>query len=354
MSGGPQRMRNGGIRQTGIPWAPAPGPGSRGMLLRGVVTATYVIDDPAHPYADSPSGHPLAVYCDVLVYSSGPWAKAVAIPRCLVSQDTGGMQRGRVWKPRATTKDVTGNNYNPQVGTNPANMDGDHVLIGFMDDEFNQPVILRGIPHPSMDLGHAEDETAGHRLKLVLADGDPDFHKHHGSFYGVTDLGDFLVDTTAGNNGSLSSTGDEPDPPTDGTKGNQLYKLEQHAKRLLQFMDMTDPTAPQSVMSELVSVLGYVLDFMANTPSWQVKAGANNAVSVQGSGATATLALGNGAVHVAIAEHLQAMWTAFVTLYSAHVHTGGTLMGALTGTPVVPGNNWDPTINSTKISLPDG
>jgi len=162
--------------QSGIPKRkPSSMPGSSsGLLLRGVVTATYVIDDPDHPFADDPSKVPTAVYCDVLTFGR----RWYFIPKCLVAQERSGLHSGHVWKPRAATMTITSAPMDLNKGTNPAILDGDHVLVGFLDDNFNQPLILRALPHPAADVGNEELEV-GHRLKLVDGDGDPDFWKHN-------------------------------------------------------------------------------------------------------------------------------------------------------------------------------
>lgn len=76
---------------------------------------------------------------------------------------------------------------------------------------------------------------------------------------------------------------------------------------------------------------------------------AGNMLTIQSSGATATLQLGNGAVHVAIAEALQAMWGAQKTLYDAHIHPTGV---GPSGSPVVPCQTWNSAITSTSTSVP--
>lgn len=60
----PIRTGSGTLLQSGIPKRSAPFGllRARGLLLRGVVTATYVVDDPNHPTADD---EPVAVYATV-------------------------------------------------------------------------------------------------------------------------------------------------------------------------------------------------------------------------------------------------------------------------------------------------
>lgn len=223
----PVKLRGGTLLQAGIPTRPVEdSEDPRGLLLRGVVTATYLIDDPGHPFADSDMHTPMATYCDVLAY--GRVGGVRFLPKVLVSCDLGAMHRGRVRKLRATTKDVTGNAL--QEKTNPWDMDGDHVLVGFMEGNLSQPVILRGIPHPKTDVGQEQEALAGHRLRLKVADGDPDFWKHRGAFYGISDDGDFVADLTQAYDGDLEADGKQPTAPEDGTAGNFEFKAQKNAE----------------------------------------------------------------------------------------------------------------------------
>lgn len=239
------------LMQSGLPTRPLPASLGRanGLLVRGVVVATYVVDDENHPNAgkDAP---PVAVYCDVLSYSNISGTRWRFIKHAIVAQDRGALHSGRVWKPRATSLDVTKETVSLDVATNPANLDGDHVLVGFLDDNLNTPVILEGLPHPSADVGN-EDKTAGrgHRLRLKLEDGDPDFWKHHGTFYGINNAGDFEVDTTFAHDGELEEDGKEKPPPTDG-KGAQRARLPQDAEHIVQLLDLSDAAQPKQVGAE--------------------------------------------------------------------------------------------------------
>jgi len=233
-------------------------PGQRynamGQLVRGVVVATYVTDDPDHP--ETPEGNedqriPTGVYCDVLCYSSLPGLRYVALRQVMVLQDKGSMHDGRIWKPKAATFDITGDSLDVDGPTEVGNMDGDHVLIGFIEGNPTEPVILGGVPHPSRDQGNEENPT-GRRLRLKLEDGDPDLCKHHGSFWGVENNGDWICDTTFANDGTLRDAdgerGFEQPQPDDG-KGAQRSRLPPAAEHLTEWVDhVTDPENP-AVMS---------------------------------------------------------------------------------------------------------
>ena len=306
------------VKQSGIQWRRMTSSDERmkanGLLLRGVVVTTYVIDDDHYPQVtvtDVPNS--TSVLCDVLCYTNLPGTHWIVLRKVMVLQDKGGVHNGRIWKPKATTMDLSGVDLNIDGIGNPADFDGDHVLIGFIDGNNNQPIILGGVPHPSQDINNL-DKDKGHRIQLKTVDGDPDFFKHHGSFYGIDDNGDYVVDTTYANDGKLTEKGVEADPPTDG-KGSQKFLLPENA-------------------TFNISILGETL-------------------KVEKTGANAKLTLGDGSKHVAIVEALQLyLDTVVKTWIIGHTHPTGV---GPSGTPAESGvyPPWDTTINSTKVSIPN-
>jgi hypothetical protein len=317
-----------------------------GLLLRGVVMATYVSDQTGHPmerltddFRNDSTKKATAVYCDVLVYPSVAGQRWFGLAGVLVSQPTGGMHRGRIWKPRAATVNLSKQEIDQTI--NPALIDGDHVLIGFLDDSFDMPVIIRGLPHPSVDTGH-EEADLGRRMRLVDGDRDPDFSKHHGTFYGIDDNGDFILDSTWANNGELKSAdgelGHEADPPTDG-KGSHTLKLPQDATFAIALFDMSTPESPVEVMS-----------FAIDKDKVLAKVTQNDSLKVEEDLADAKLTLGDGVVKVAVADHLETLYGLFKTAYEGHKHPSGT---GPTGTPDTPAPSWDPNINSSQMLIPD-
>lgn len=344
---GPKFNRAGARLQAGIPRQPM---GynvydTGGLLTRGVVVATYVYDNPNHPATDKSEDEPdmpVSVVCDVLVYSDIPNVRWGFLPGCIVSQDRAGLHSGRIWKPKAATVTISGTDFNVEDGpTEPADLDGDHVLIGFIDQNRNIPIILRSLPHPVRDPGKNEDGT-GRRLQLKEVDGDPDYWKHHGTFYGVADNGDFIVDSSFANDGSLEEGGAEPAPPTDG-KGSQRFKLEFNAEHEIQLLDMADPTAP--VVKASLKLNKDCLDLQYE--------GASLKVALQD--ADATLTLGDGAVAVAVADHLETLYTMVGGIKAAfdnHIH--GTGVGPSgPPSPFATFPAWDSNINSSKMTIPD-
>lgn len=327
--------------QAGIPSRVArPERSAAGLLLRGVVVATYVSDEGGHPQEgrEGELDQPLAVYCDVLVYPSIPGQRLFALKHAVVAQDVAGVHRGRIWKPRAATIDTSGNSLDQT--SNPALLDGDHVLVGFLNDNFDQPVILKSLPHPIMDAGHEiPEKELGKRMKLKVTDGDPDFFKHHGVYYGVSDIGSFIVDTTWANDGELAVDGSEAVPPVDG-KGGQNFRLPQHASYDLVFYDMSNPAVPVEVMKLTV-----------DKDKLHLKVTQGETLKVEEDGVDAKLTLGNGAVKVAVADHLETLHTAVKAWLEALTVPTGT---GPSGTPInSPAPSWDPYINSSQALIPD-
>lgn len=327
-------MGRGHTPQSGIQWRPVDKPHEAlktTQLMRGVVVATYLLDDANHPYAvgDPTLAKPTAVYCDVLCYSNIDGQKWMAIPKAMVLQDKGNMHSGRVWKPKASTMDVTGILFEANGATNPANFDGDHVLVGFIDGLKSKPMILGGVPHPSRDLGN-ENRAVGHRTYLKLADGDPDIFRHHGTFYGIDDTGDFVVNSTCANDGEILPDGTEKPPPTDGT-GAQRHYLPQDAEHLIELDDMADPEAPvvmtyQSLMKALYELSldqAKALLTIAQA-ALELKLDSGATLKVEGKDALAKLTLGDGAKSALIAEAWQLFWdTMFLPWATAHIHPTG-------------------------------
>jgi hypothetical protein len=335
----------------------------KGMHVRAVVLTTYTYDDPAHPEGDfgntDKPAEPSAIYCDVLGYSDTAGARWWYLPGVLVSQDRGGLHSGRIWKPKATKGTLSGAKLNPNL-TNPSDMDGDHVLVGFFDESYNSPVILRALPHPARDPGNI-NKQAGHRLQLKIEDGDPDLWKHHGTFFGVEDNGSFVVDTTHANDGVLIEKGEEAAPPTDG-KGGQTFRMPLGATDfniafVVPTVDGTDPeekvTLKFSKDRMQISFADANVTMTQTIDKFEVKLDGETLLA-QGKDGAATLKVGDGAKSVAIAEQLEIFYTALqtkLTAFDAHVHPTGVGPSGPPA-PLIAAGSWDSAIASTKVKIP--
>lgn len=181
---------------------------AEGRMFRGVVVATYV---PGSGESQVVQGFPTTtvrhVYCDVLVYSRLPTYHGSVLTNVLVAQDMG-MHDGRLWIPRAATVDISGNPLDLST-SDPHALDGDHVLVGFLEDDWSKPIVLGRMPHPRMGLGNEELTDVGHSMRANVSDGQPDFRKHRGAYYGVDADGNVFIDATRAHDGAYTSEGKE-------------------------------------------------------------------------------------------------------------------------------------------------
>ena len=199
---------------------------ANGLVLSGVVVTTYVPVDGGSPFPDGVENAPTAVYCDVLTYGTAPGLQSALIHGALVVG--GGMHNGHVWKPRAATMNVTGEPLDGNLA-DPRDLDGDHVLVQFLDNDLDRPVITARLPHPRTGQGTGTLPQAGHRQLLKVADGDPDLWKHNGSFYGLDKDGNFVLDTTRAHSGAYANDGAET-PAEDATHGGANLFVSNKAK----------------------------------------------------------------------------------------------------------------------------
>lgn len=350
--------------QSGIPRG---GPESKpqragGLMLSGVVTAVYVPLDgtPAHPQGSVPA--PVAVYADVLVYSSMENFHNLMVRRALVAGGASGIHGGHVWKPRAARVNVADATLRVNQ-SDPKDLDGDHVLVQFLEDNLAKPVVVGLLPHPRTGLGNEGLPQAGHRQRLKVADGDPAFWKHHGTFHGVDSSGNFVVDATRAHGGELTADGKEV-PAEDTSHGSVTILAAATAKVTVKGLDK--------------SGRGEKFSLVLEDDKLTVLLGGGASLVLEGKDGAATMAVGDGAKHVAIVEALRDLFnsakTQFTQLksdFDAHKHedtastsvtsaiasdaTASTTITHVTPTPSTANfPDWDSSIESGKISIPDG
>lgn len=312
-----------------------------GLLLKAVVTATYVTDSEEHPKINDTINTPSVVYCDVVVYSNMSYCRWFSLSKVLVSQKRGGIHNDDIWKPKAVSKNILGD-FNSTKGSNPGSLDGDHVLIGFINNSFNEPIIIRGIPHPSRDI-YNESNELGKRIKLKLVDGDPDLVKHHGVFHGVTDSGDYVVNTVYANDGTTDDLGKEPLPSVTGETGNQIHSLPENSEYSIEFKNVSDPINPVNVVTLVIKAVDNNIEVFKD---------GENVITINDSGLSSILQLGNGVVSVAIATHLKTLYNNLYNAIFSHVHPVGS---PNTGSPIFssPLPIWDVSIESDRLTIPD-
>jgi hypothetical protein len=180
------RTRTGDVLQAGVKTRPAAAhhdlTSTYGWITRAVVTATYYADE------DQRGHDPRSMSCDVRTY--GRYTRE--LPKVPVLQRTHGLWDYDIYTPRAARQDIEGSDLigTGSKGKRPTSaekMDGDHVLIGFLDNDPNQPVIL------PFTLGH---KNANYRP--AAADGHVRRIRHNGVLMAWDKDGNFSIDATGG------------------------------------------------------------------------------------------------------------------------------------------------------------
>lgn len=172
---------------------------ANGLLLRGVVLATHV------PGADDKEA---GVSCDVWIIDSRYRAKLQRVP---VLMRSAGLNDHEVWKPRPATTALAGGQLNiadrTTAPTAAEDMDGDHVLVGFMADDLAQPVILGQLPHPRT------------KRRPTADDSEPALYRAHfrGHKLSVGEDGSLTLDMTQASDGTIASDGTEQANKPDAT-----------------------------------------------------------------------------------------------------------------------------------------
>jgi hypothetical protein len=364
----------GQVGKSGTPSeVPFPINGARGLILSGVVTCTYVQLDGDPAFEGDEVSRIRAVYCDVITYSTKPNLHGIPLRRVLVA-DASGIHSGRVWKPRAARLSVDGKPLDART-LDPSKVDGDHVLIQFIDDNMARPVITSRMPHPLTGLGNEELPQAGHRQLLKVVDGIPEYLKHNGTFFGVSDTGDFILNTTRANDGDYDDDGSEPQHV--GGSGNidvrmnknQIFRLQGldpdqiNPNLLVQVSDgdiqlrLVDTNTTVRIHranggtgQDLITLdvndadgdahfelkkNSLVVQMPSPTAAFNVNFGGAT-FSVTGSGPTAALTLGSGNDNAVLYTELAAWWARIQTVLTAFI-TAFNVTATATSTATFPG-----------------
>lgn len=336
-------VTGGNRRQSSIPDRPGTGVGQHnlragGIIVRGVVTTTYVPLDGPEAMPSSLVKNPTAVFCDVLVYSTMAGWRNGPLARVPVMQGMG-MHSGHVWLPRATTVNMAGFAVG-KATTDPQDLDGDHVLIQFLEDDLSRPIITGLAPHPHVGRSNEGLDSVGHRMKLKVADGNPDFWKHHGTYYGVDKDGNFIIDTTRANKGVINTEGAETPADVDSS-GNVTVRM--NAKTTLTVIGV-DPAGNGEKFSLTLKDNELLLRLVDG-----------ESLKVEGKDGAAIATIGDGAAHAVNFEKLNAWWEtmkAQLALFDVHIHASA--MGP-TGppVPVIAATSIAANAKSTHLLIPD-
>lgn len=152
-----------------------------GWMTRAVVLATYYGDDGE---ARGWAGKTRAVYCDVRTY--GRYTRFLS--RVLVLQEGHGLWDTDFRVPRPSRSTLSGGDVVSQpsgdkVPTPAEDLDGDHVLVGFLDNDPHQPVVLPFVmAHPN---SRYEPKAADGRVRRI---------RHNGTLIEIDKEGNVTLD----------------------------------------------------------------------------------------------------------------------------------------------------------------
>jgi hypothetical protein len=333
---------------------------ARGLLLRGVVLRVYA---PGEGTSNDQITSEVSSYCDVFVYSSRAYRHTGILTDCLISQDFASIYDGEVRQLRPSSQILESETLDVNKIGNPADLDGDHVLIGFLDGDFGLPVVLRQIPHPfqSSDYGLPEAvDTPGHRAKPKEGDPSVRLTRHKAAFYGIREDGSIILDASRGRDTQVGKDGKES--PLDTSSAGPPITLRVRPGGTVRLEVVSNPDDPDNSNNPKS------YEVLVANDGVRVRNNNENNLILQGGETNATLALGSATHHVAIVEHLADLYAelktrldAFDTRFESHVHasTFGPTAAPLDGSTLAPATGvgapaWDPNIASTKMSLPDG
>lgn len=187
-----------------------------GLTLRGVVLNVFEPGDPRLTGVVSPEEQLAGpgVLCDVLIYDHPYRTILRGVP---VMTQSSGLNDYTVWKPRAATIDLmTGVlSVSPELpatpstfpsGTPPSaahNMDGDHVIVQFLANDMNQPIIVGQIPHPKTFRKPLFANPIKFKYQRYL----------RGSTFGMTDGGNVEINMSLASTGVVGAGGIEVPSP---------------------------------------------------------------------------------------------------------------------------------------------
>lgn len=309
-----------------------------GLTLRGVVVSVYEYDTEGPPGLEGQS--PNALYVDVMCYGRHQGR----LPRVLWTYDRSGLQEGPIVTPRKTSFDVQGE-FDLDSVSNPANWDGDHVIIGFLEDDLTQPYVQRCLPHPSSDIGNSE-LAVGHRMRVKEEDGVTRLYKNNGGVFGLDKDGNWLLDLRAAHSGQLNEDGTEPLASLDGTNGNARLLLPENSSLRIgitkdaQTLDSHDPNPDSETTSILVENNKITIEIEGGPPLTLTMEGGDWTLANTGDTTLNTdgaVHLGTGATHPIIhGDTYQSDMNTMNAVVSAHFNGILAAITAFAGAQSVP------------------
>jgi hypothetical protein len=230
-----------------------------GWITRAVVLQTY------YPEEDDRitwlKDNQWNVLCDVRTF--GRYSRRMS--KVPVLQHTQGLHDQDIYIPRPSRIDTSGANLvtdpaENQKATAAEKLDGDHVLLGFLDNDPQQPVIL------PFTLGHPQTD------KAAVSDGRIRRIRHAGVKIEWSEDGNLLIDATGAAKEELQADGSEDSnsgtggqitlKTTDGTNQTSIH-LDQNGQILLGSDPATAADEPFVCGNLWKTVMGQILDAIA-------------------------------------------------------------------------------------------
>lgn len=237
----PQRTREGSVIEAGLNARPRKPHGARGPmqpmlgLYRAVVVNTYAPDAIENRQR-------YQVECDVVLATS-----MLPLARVPVQQASYGVNNAQPWCPKPSTRSVTtGRPLNLRVASRrgtfvaPAtaldDLDGDHVIIQFVEGSLDYPIITGAFTHRRTKRRVRQTGTGWRTTGAATTRGTP--HKdesylvHQGTEFRINERGDLLID----------SVGAHTDPVAEvpGPTGGAIRIRVKGTETLIVEMDGTD------------------------------------------------------------------------------------------------------------------
>lgn len=206
----------------------------RGLLLEGVVLRTYLPDDPSHPAYQAVIGNvgPVVngrissepvqrfragvlrrVLCDVFV--ADPQERGQVLRLVPVAQHGPSRSDSDRWIPRGTSRSATGlppvptkelaPGEVPQAISNPADLDGEQVVVTFLGGDQHRPLILCSLEHPWAEVR----PPAWRPTTAVQGPANERVIRHRGTVLRWDSDGNLTVDATLASSGALDIRGSE-------------------------------------------------------------------------------------------------------------------------------------------------
>lgn len=319
----PFELNDGSVLQSGIPSpedcsAPAPYQNTYGHIARGVVLKTYYTDDSG--WSEKLYQGVQGVHVDVRLFGK----RSRTLFRVPVCQGTGAIWDENTYIPRDSTKNIAGGNL--VVETTPTgekiteahNLDGDHVLIGFLECDPLQPICFPfALPHPAA--GKQYKETDGRVRRL----------RHNGVLIEFDKDGNFKIDATEAAKGELDSVGNEQGNSGTAGKiklltsdGSSEYSIELDNSGNITLTDGAGDTITLTKSSKDIALnsgatitLQSTTSLSAASPAMSFNASTTFTVT------SAAITLGAGAVPIVKHTPWAAGWATLDTLLTTQINT---------------------------------